>query len=159
MDSLLGVDLGLKTGLALFRQDGRLLWYRSHNFGKAHRLRRGVFTLMNSIPDLVWLVLEGGGPVAEIWEREAKRRDIPVSRINAEEWRKQLLYPREQRTGLQAKHSAKDLARRVIELLGASRPTSLRHDAAEAILIGLWAALRKGWLDHLPIELRHHMKG
>ena len=155
MESLLAVDVGLKTGLALYTRDGRLLWYRSQNFGKAGRLRRGVFALMNHIPDLAWVVLEGGGTIAEIWEREAKRRGIPASRISAEEWRKQLLYPREQRTGTEAKHRADELARRVIASLGASRPTSLRHDAAEAILIGFWAALNKGWLDHRPAELRH----
>lgn len=29
MSALLAVDLGVKTGLALYGQDGRLLWYRS----------------------------------------------------------------------------------------------------------------------------------
>ncbi|MBC8076709.1 MAG: hypothetical protein H7Y32_11595, partial [Chloroflexales bacterium] len=45
-------------------------------------------------------------------------------------------------------------ARRVIAWAGAPRPTSLRHDAAEAILIGLWGALEVGWLPALPPELR-----
>ena len=44
-------------------------------------------------------------------------------------------------------------ARAVIEWSGAKRPTSLRHDAAEAILIGLWGALELGWLAELPQEL------
>ena len=46
------------------------------------------------------------------------------------------------------------LARQVIEWSGARRPTSLRHDAAEAILVGLWAVLQEGWLDHSPIPVR-----
>jgi hypothetical protein len=56
------------------------------------------------------------------------------------------------RTGL-AKSTADDMARRVIEWCGAARPTSLRHDAAEAILIGLWGVLEAGWLDRVPESL------
>jgi hypothetical protein len=46
-----------------------------------------------------------------------------------------------------AKRTAAEVARRIIEWSGAPRPTSLRHDAAEAILIGLWGAIVLGWLD------------
>jgi hypothetical protein len=154
MSVLLAVDLGVKTGLALYGQDGRLQWYRSHNFGSVERLRRGVRGILEPLPHLAWLVLEGGGPLAEVWIRAAARRHIPVRRISAEAWRQQLLYAREQRSGAQAKDSALDLARRVIAWSGARRPTSLRDDAAEAILIGLWGALEVGWLTHLPEAIR-----
>jgi hypothetical protein len=154
MDALLAVDLGLKTGLALFGQDGRLRWYRSHNFGTTTRLRRGVYGLLTTIPHLAWLVLEGGGPLADIWMREAERHSVRVRQIRAEAWRQQFLYPRQQRTGAQAKSSAEELARRVIVWSQARRPTSLRDDAAEAILIGLWGTLEVGWLEHLPEALK-----
>lgn len=154
MRSLLAVDLGLKTGLALYAGDGRLLWYRSQNFGSAPRLRRAAHALLRDIPDLAWLVIEGGGPLADIWEKEAERRGIATLRIGAHAWRERLLLVREQRTGKQAKHSADDLARRVIEWSGAPRPTSLRHDAAEAVLIGLWGVLEVEWLDRVPGEVR-----
>lgn len=152
--SLLAVDLGLRTGLALFGGDGRLLWYRSTNFGSMARLKRGAFAVLNGIPDLGWMVLEGGGAVAEVWMREADRRRVVVRRISAERWRREFLYVREQRSGKLAKRNADELARRVIEWSGAPRPTSLRHDAAEAILIGLWGVLEVGWLPALPAELR-----
>ena len=154
MPSLLAVDLGIRTGLALFGPDGRLLCYRSRNFGTPARLRRGIHGLLGELPDLAWIVLEGGGPLGETWEHEAARRRIPVRRIGAEEWRERLLYPREHRDGRRAKRSANELARRVIEWSDAPRPTSLRHDAAEAILIGLWGILEVGWLDDLPAEIR-----
>jgi len=96
--SLLAVDLGVRTGLALYGRDGRLKWYRSRNFGTIQRLRRGVSAVLGDIPDIAWLVLEGGGELAQIWEREATRRSVPVIRINAELWRKEFLYPREQRS-------------------------------------------------------------
>ncbi len=154
MSSLLAVDIGLKTGLALYGRDGRLQWYRSKNFGSAGSLKRGVYTLLNTIPDLAFLVLEGGGELARIWEKEAVRKKIPLRQIRAEVWRETLLYPREQTTGLKAKHFADDRARNIIEWSGISRPTSLRHDTAEAILIGLWAVIEVGWLEDIPPELK-----
>lgn len=154
MRSLLAVDLGLRTGLALYAGDGRLLWYRSQNFGSQARLRRAVHGLLGGIPDLAWVVLEGGGPLAEIWEKEAGKRGVAVLRIAAERWRERLLLVREQRTGKQAKHSADELARRVIDWSGAPRPTSLRHDAAEAVLVGLWGVLEVEWLERVPDAVR-----
>lgn len=151
---LLAVDLGLRTGLALYGHDGRLMRYHSQNFGAATRLRRGVYGLLNELAGLEVLVIEGGGQLADIWQSEAERRGLRLLQINAETWRRRLLYDREQRSGAQAKQVADDLARRVILWSGAPRPTSLRHDAAEAILIGFWAALELGWLAHLPPEVR-----
>ena len=57
-------------------------------------------------------------------------------------------------SGTQAKQTADELARRVINWSEAPRPTSLRHDAAEAILVGLWGALEVGWLERAPTEVR-----
>lgn len=152
--SLLAVDLGLRAGLACYGPDARLLWYRSHNFGSQARLKRGAHTILNDIPDLDVLVLEGGGPLAELWSREGHRRGVEVLTTCAEVWRRQLMLPRQQKSGAAAKQHADALARRVIDWSGAPRPTSLRHDAAEAILVGLWGGLQVGWLSELPAELR-----
>lgn len=154
MGQLLAIDLGIKTGLALYGPEGKLCWYRSKNYGTAAVLKRGVNTLLNSLPDLSLIIIEGGGILAAIWEREASRRQIPAKQITAEQWRQKLLYPREQHTGLQAKHYADDLARRIIRWSGISLPASLRHDTAEAILIGFWAVLDAGWLREIPGELK-----
>jgi hypothetical protein len=154
VSSLLAVDIGLKTGLALYDRDGRLCWYRSHHFAKPAALRRAMRGWLDSLPYLVWLILEGGGPLAELWLQEAGRRHLAVRQISAEAWRRQFLYAREQRRGAQAKQHATDLARRVIDWSQAPRPTSLRDDAAEAILVGLWGVLEVGWLPQLPQVLR-----
>ena len=154
MSSLLAVDLGLKTGLALYGDSGKLLWYRSHNFGTTERLRRGVPGILDSTPNLTALVIEGGGNLATVWEKEAERREITVYRIDAGKWRHLFLFPREQRTGVDSKKHAGEIARRVIEWSGTARPTSLRHDAAEAIMSGLWGVLYLGWLNELPKELQ-----
>lgn len=151
--SLLAVDLGLRTGLALYGADGRLRWYRSQNFGSNARLKRGAFGVLKDLPGVEHLVLEGGGTLAELWAKEGERRGIGVRTVDAETWRRALLYPRERRSGEEAKAAADTLARRVIEWSGAARPTSLRHDAAEAILVGLWGVLRVGWLRSVPAAL------
>jgi hypothetical protein len=152
--ALLAIDLGLHTGLALYRGDGRLAWYRSQHFRSAAGLRRAARALLASIAGLHTVVVEGGGRLADLWEREGRRRGVHVRRVSAETWRLQLLLSREQRTGTAAKQHAGELARRVIAWSDAARPTALRHDAAEAILVGLWAALDLGWLPQLPDAVR-----
>ena len=150
MASLLTVDLGLRTGLALYGPDARLAWYRSQHYGNRASLRRGAHGLLDAEPDQAHLVLEGGGPIADIWVREAGRRGIPVRRVAAEDWRGRLFIPKDQHGRDRSKLSADGLARRVIGWSGALRPTSLRHGAAEAILIGLWGVLEVGWLERVP---------
>lgn len=153
MPSLLAVDVGVRTGLACYGDDGRLRWYRSQNFGNAARLRRALPGLLDDPPDLARLVLEGGGVLADAWDNAAARRHLEVIRVAAETWRPVFMLSREQRSGAQAKEVAGRLARTVIAWSGARRPTSLRHDAAEAILIGLWGVLQAGWIGALPPEL------
>ena len=153
MSTLLAVDLGLRTGLALFGSDGRLRWHRSRHFGNRTRLKRGAYHLLRDCPDLGWIVLEGAS-LAGVWTREAARLDVAVQQIAAETWRTRLLLPREQRSGSQAKQNADRLARAVISWSELSPPPQLRHDAAEAILVGLWAVLELGWLAELPPQLR-----
>ena len=150
MSYLLGVDLGLRTGLAMYGRDGRLIWYRSQHYASPARLKKAVYGIFNDHPRLFRIVIEGGGLLADIWEKEAAKRAVPISQISAETWRRDLLYPREQRNHKGAKINAGILARKIIEWSGAKRPTSLRHDAAEAILAGLWGVVQVGWLIELP---------
>jgi hypothetical protein len=151
--ALLAVDLGVRTGFACWGEDARLRWYRSRNFGAAARLRRAIPALLDEVPDLARLVLEGGGPLADAWAHEGERRALTVQRISAEEWRALFLLPREHGSGTQMKAVADRLARRAIVFGEGPRPTSLRHDAAEAILIGLWGTLSAGWVRRLPPDL------
>jgi hypothetical protein len=150
MASLLAVDLGLRTGLALYGSDARLVWYRSQHYATRNSLRRGVHGLLGANPDVSHLVLEGGGPIADIWVRDAQRRGILVRQIAAEDWRERFFMPKDRQGRERSKLIADVLARRIIEWSGASKPTSLRHDAAEAILIGFWGVLEVGWLEKVP---------
>jgi hypothetical protein len=148
MELLLSVDLGVKTGMALYHSGGRLLWFRSQNFGNSARLRKAIPGILNRDEDLRYLVVEGGGPLLKIWQQEAERKNIELIKTMAHEWRPEIFYSREQRKGVQAKHNSLIYARRVIAKLSTSGVTSLTDDAAEAILIGLWAMHKIGWVKN-----------
>ncbi len=97
---------------------------------------------------------EGGGNLADLWLKEGQRRGLDVQVIHAERWREALLFPREQRHGTDAKSAADGLARAIIAWSGAKTPRGpLKHDAAEAIAIGLWGVIDVGWLDDVPSEV------
>lgn len=149
-ERLLAIDLGLRTGLALFGRDGNLIWYRSRNYGSRARLRKAAFSVLNEAAPVSVVVIEGGGDLEVPWISEIERRSLRLIQIHAERWRPELLLMRQQRHGAQAKRHADTVARRIIEYSGAKRPTSLRHDAAEAICIGMWGVVHVGWLDDYP---------
>jgi hypothetical protein len=156
---LLAVDLGLKSGLATFGADGRLRTYRSSNFGTRERLRRGAPRALADAGPVDVLVVEGDVALARVWGRAAERVGARVLTVHAERWRTALLHPSERRDGPTAKRNADRLARAVIDWSGAARPTSLRHDAAEAVCIGLWGVLEVGWLEALPPALSTRHRG
>jgi hypothetical protein len=145
MSALLAVDAGLRTGLALLDRQGRLQWCRSHNLGTTVRLKKAAARVLFELPLLEYVVVEGGGQIAGVWERAAARRGLPCMVVQAHDWRADFLLPREMASGDKAKAAACALVARVVRGEGWSSPTTPGHDAAEAALIGLWAAVRLGW--------------
>lgn len=153
MAHLLAIDLGHRSGFALYGGDGKLMRYRSTNFGSVSRVKKAAWGVLRDAAPLAHVVAEGDRHLGEIWRRAAVKFDASFSLINAEAWRADLLLSRQRRSGSAAKDAAGDLAREVIAWSGLDRPTSLRHDAAEAILIGLWGVCQRGWLPDLPAAL------
>ena len=149
---LLAVDLGLRSGLAQYGVGGQLLSYRSTHFGSLQRLKKGVPGIFKSIGPVQHVVAEGDRYLGEIWQKWAHQYGAQFHLVSAEKWRSQLLIPRKQLNRKVAKDEADVLARKIIVWSGLKRPTSLRHDAAEAILIGLWAVLDLGWLKNNPLK-------
>lgn len=151
---IMAVDLGLKTGMALFAEDGRLCWARSHNFGTVTRLKKGVSTLLGQVPGLDLLVLEGGGRLASVWEKEARRRGIGVVLVSADVWRRRFFHPGQRRGKARAKLSAVEAALGIMRRSGVSPALRPRHDAAEAIMAGLWALVELGRIETGPLPGR-----
>ncbi len=154
MNRLLAIDLGVRTGLALFNSDCKLEWYRSQNYGNKERLSRDVYSILKNIPELRLIIIEGGGPLFKIWKKEAIRLDIELRQVQAHEWRKDMLYKREQRNKKMAKQHAIQYASKVIEKLSATKPVSLTDDVAEAILTGYWVLKKEDWCANEPANLR-----
>lgn len=150
MSRLLAIDLGLRCGMALY-DAGRLQWYRSTNFGSTARLKRAIPGIFREANDPQFLVVEGGGRLMLPWRRHAERAGTAIMETDALTWRKDLLLDRQQRNASDAKENAIKMASKAIDWAGAPSPTApVRHDTAEAILLGLWACHRVGMIDELP---------
>lgn len=154
MEFLLAVDLGVKTGLALFSSDGRLLWHRSQNFGNKTRLRKAIPWIVSLEENITYIVIEGGGPLLKLWDAYLEKRNIEVLHIMAEEWRRALLLSREQRKGAQAKENAVRYAGIIIQKISNQKTVVTNNNAAEAILIGTWAMEKLGWINSAAALLR-----
>lgn len=147
---LLAVDLGLRCGLACYTQQGQLAWYRSTHFPSPRALRQAVYKLLRH-NGISHLVLEGGGQLVCPWQKAAWQLDIALTCLDAGQWRQQLLRPQMQTSQQQAKSAAQKLALQVIPWAQGPAPrTTLRHDSAEAILVGLYMLWRWGWIAQLP---------
>lgn len=138
MGRLLAVDGGLKCGLALFDGQGSLIRHKSRRVPDRSRMRVAAADILKRWGPVTQVVFEGGGDVAQVWRAVCNRLGVRFQTVSAEDWRRDLLFRRQQRTGSQAKQVALKLAREVIEDSGLPRPKGLRHDAAEAILTGTW---------------------
>ncbi len=146
-DTLLAVDLGIRSGLAVYDRRGHLLDYRSTNFGSRRRLKQAVYGVIRDAGPPAHLIVEGDRNLGQIWQRAGAKLGAQYHAVTPKTWRQAVLQPHQRRDAATAKQAADTLARRVIELTGADRPTSLRHDAAEAILIGWWALHHLGWRE------------
>ena len=154
MQFLLSVDLGIKTGFAMFNSDGRLMWYHSQNFGNKVRLRKAIPQILIQDETISYLVMEGGGPLRKLWDAQLERKNIEVIHIMAENWRKELLLDREQRKGKLAKEKAMMYALKVVEQLSDKKTGTLNINAAESILIGLWCMQKLGWIKNAASVFR-----
>ena len=159
---LLAIDLGLRAGFALYEYNDApdapsplsLLWYRSHHFADRSAWKRGAYTLLSPLEEVGVIALEGDRLLGEVWEKLAQKRGASIHWASAERWREEILLRREQRSGQDAKKHALALAQAIIAAYSPHQPTTpLRDDTAEAILLGLWAALQEGWITHLPDEI------
>jgi hypothetical protein len=113
-------------------------------------LKQALPRILDEAPGLVALFCEGDRHLGSLWTKLAEKRGARCVVTHAERWREVLLAPHERRDGAQAKAHADLRAREVLASSGLKRPTSLRHDAAEAILLGLWGCLELGWVQRSP---------
>lgn len=155
----MAVDLGLRTGICVWRRGGTssafVVSYRSTHVGSRAALRSLARGIIGQHPELTAVVVEGDRQMGEMWHRTATRQGARALDVSPERWRSVLLQPRERRPAATAKATAVRRADEVIRWSrtnggreAAANPTGpLRHDTADAVMIGLWACLELGWLE------------
>lgn len=139
MGALLAIDLGLHVGIALFSTAGELVYYRSHHLKSRRALARLAWATVRDVDGLTDVVVEGDRHLASVWRRAATKHGASFTVVAPETWRAALLIPRDRRSGRAAKRRALKLARVIVTRCGLVWRPNVRHDAAEAILIGQWA--------------------
>lgn len=153
---LLAIDLGLKMGLAHFDHQGKLLRYHAQRLANKAALKRHVYDVFIRHKPLCALITEGDASLAKIWHRLAEKWELRIVHIQAQRWRDDLLLPRDIASG--GAHAKAIAQHKALQVIAASdvapQPTrpQVAHDAAEAILIGLWGAHHLGWIEHERLD-------
>jgi hypothetical protein len=143
---ILAIDVGIRCGFARLSPGLDLQWYQSRDLGNRARLRAAARAILREQPTVCDVILEGGGDLAEIWQKEARKLGWRVRVVSAEDWRRDLLLEREQRDSRTAKEAAVKLAVAAISEYGKPGRMPSRPDAAEAVMVALWAARERGWV-------------
>lgn len=150
---LLALDLGLRFGWACYQQDSRLVAYGSHHCGQANKLNSVAYQSIIRLPKGSALIVEGGGDLLKYWTKYALKYDIDLFNIHAERWRTDCLPARCLNDGKRAKKEAINLSQSLILSRAGRGATSLRHDTAEACLIGWWGLRELGWINETEWRL------
>jgi len=137
---ILAVDLGLRAGFAFLSVAGEVLWCRSQHFANRSAIGRASWGVLQSCPAAGWVVVEGERALANAWRRAALKRGLGFCRVDAGQWRAERWPQGAQRSGAWAKAQAVQEATALLRRQGRPAVQPLRHDTAEAVLIGLWFA-------------------
>jgi Icc-related predicted phosphoesterase len=174
---LLAVDLGLRTGVSLFDDAGRLLRYENFQFDSAAELQKGATALLDEWEAAVnnsneydtnksWKVsriaIEGGDPpLAEAW-RQAANGQRALLYVKPEEWRADLLTNKEMLSGETSKAASRLIAQQIVSDFGfmvQHDGGDFQTDMAESVLLGLHVSRRLGWGNQRDPAIRRSPNG
>lgn len=144
---LLALDLGLRFGWACYTDEAHLVAYGSHHCAKRAKLKSIAWAALSKLPVGSEIYIEGGGVLLDTWCKEAHRRELICHVLHAERWRADCLWPRDLQSGSSAKRKAQQLSKAIITAQSGHAPTALRHDTAEATLMGWWALYQSEWIS------------
>ena len=176
---LMAVDLGLKSGIAVYDENGQILHVENVRFIDPTQLEEGLQRLIEPW-QVSHVVIEGedrklyniwkktiermfgGGRNEEDEEEEEEEEEddmqpsVLVSRVIAEDWRRLLLTSKERRSARLAKQAASLIARQIVKKSPRLQDIGMTTDAAEAVLIGHYAVRVLGWANNdSPAVLRY----
>jgi Icc-related predicted phosphoesterase len=152
---LLAVDLGLRTATAVLDGSGQVLQvddWRFTDFPQLEGALEGILINYN----ITHVVVEGADmKLNHIWRKAVAKYDLPYARVVAEDWREALLLPKERKNKQVAKDAAVLIAKQFWnkKLDHNDSSAKLTKDAAEAVLVGLYAMNVLGWAQ--PVVKRY----
>lgn len=163
---LIAVDLGLRTGVSMFDDTGRLVRYENFHLDSVDHLRdtakalldeweldmnRHANTLNNEqkMFKVTHVAIEGSDPpLADAW-RQACNGQRSLLFVKPEEWRGDLLTKEEIISGESSKAASRRMAEQIVAEYGASNTKNdcrdFQTDMAESILLGLHVTRRLSW--------------
>ena len=159
---LISLDLGLRFGWAFYSLQGSLIGYGSHHCAGREQLKKCAYSLIQTLPPSSEIWIEGGGALLKFWTKPALKKTLTIRICHAHEWRSDLFKMSAHLSGKEAKQKAIQWAHYLIELnrqknkppefKGRRKKTKksapvIRHDTAEAILMGWWALFQRGWIE------------
>lgn len=178
---MVAVDLGLRTGLALYSDDGRLLEYEHAVYETAEDLEAKCLKLMSeweakyqrpnnneNIEDdkasfhITHVAVEGADvALRAVWKSMAEDHlHCRLLLVKPEEWRADLLLAKEKASGEAAKEASRLIARQIVaDYGGRLHEGKLATDVAEAVLLGYHVSRRLGWIPRKEPCVRRYSNG
>ena len=162
---LMAVDLGLKSGVSLFNDDGNLIRYEQFLFDRDN-LQEEFEEIIRKWEDeatcengedgkITHIAIEGGDTgLLNTWAEAAPNHSI--LRVSPEEWRSELLNKKENQSGATAKEASRLIARQIVADLGTmeNHTGKFPTDVAESVCLGMYVARRLGWIEREPAVRR-----
>jgi hypothetical protein len=152
---LLAVDLGLRFAWSLYTLEGQLLNYSSHHCPNYASLKRFAYLMLKRLPHSSYLYIEGGGALLKAWQKPALKSFHDCIQVHARQWRVDVLKVSniDSLSGHEAKNKAIEQASKVIKYASGKGHHTLRHDSAEAILLGWWGLWTLGYVSDQKFQL------
>lgn len=172
---LLAVDLGLRTGVSLFNDEGELLRFHNFQFESSEELQSAAFDLLyqwerdaskpGEKSSISRIAIEGGDPpLRKAWHRAARGERL-ILHVQPEEWREDLLSVKERQNGEFAKAASRHIARQIVNDYGRDGlerdlgDGEVQTDMAESLVLGLHVARRLGWIESRDPAVRRTPNG
>jgi Icc-related predicted phosphoesterase len=172
---LLAVDLGLRTGVSLYNDIGKLIRYENFHFDSADDLKNAANRILHeweadassSSTSQTWsitrIAIEGGDPpLREAWHQASNGKQA-LLHVKPEEWRADLLTGKEKLNGENAKAASRLIARQIVADYGDAalelHDGKFQTDMAESVLLGLHVARRLGWMPTRDPPVRRYTNG
>lgn len=120
---LLSVDLGLRSGFALYNSTGQLISFAHHRFDTLQNLKTSILvelSILSKVYNLNHFVLEGDAVYGSIWTSAINQfaaeneKNVVIIYIAPAEWRDRLLTSRERKSGRDAKRASRLISRQIM---------------------------------------------